>query len=100
VSQIQFKQGTTTKMTTTRSYDNLNRLLSVSSVSSAASALSFSYPTLPTNAFGWLLQSQTNDLGTNWVNVPASMHTNQMTVPLNSTNGSVFFRLMKPQHEF
>jgi RHS repeat-associated protein len=43
VSQIQFRQGTTTKMTTTKSYDNLNRLLSVSSAPSAASALSFSY---------------------------------------------------------
>jgi hypothetical protein len=45
---------------------------------------------------GWQLQSQTNNLGTNWVNVPASMQTNQMTVPLNSTNGSVFFRLVRP----
>ena len=33
---------------------------------------------------------------TNWVNVTASMQTNQMTVPLNSTNGSVFFRLVRP----
>ena len=30
------------------------------------------------------------------VNVTASMQTNQMTVPLNSTNGSVFFRLVRP----
>jgi len=28
--------------------------------------------------------------------VPASMQANQMTVPLNSTNGSVFFRLVRP----
>jgi len=46
------------------------------------------------------LQAQTNNLtsglGTNWVNLPASMQTNQMTVPLNSTNGSVFFRLVRP----
>jgi len=28
--------------------------------------------------------------------VPASMQTNQMTVPLNSANGSVFFRLVRP----
>jgi alpha-L-arabinofuranosidase len=50
----------------------------------------------PADHTGWQLQSQTNDLGTNWVNVPASMQTNQMTVPLNSTNGSVFFRLVRP----
>ena len=54
----------------------------------------------PTDHTGWQLQSQTNNLtsglGTNWVNEPASMHTNQMTVPLNSTNGSVFFRLVRP----
>ncbi len=54
----------------------------------------------PADQTGWQLQSQTNNLtsglGTNWVNVPASMQTNQMTVPLNSANGSVFFRLVKP----
>ena len=41
----------------------------------------------PADHTGWQLQSQTNNLtsglGTNWVNVPASMQTNQMTVPLN-----------------
>jgi hypothetical protein len=46
------------------------------------------------------LQAQTNNLtaglGTNWVNVTGSDQTNQMTVPLNSTNGSVFFRLVRP----
>jgi alpha-N-arabinofuranosidase len=54
----------------------------------------------PADHTGWLLQAQTNTLtsglGTNWVNVPASMQTNQMSVPLNSANGSVFFRLIKP----
>jgi len=54
----------------------------------------------PTDHTGWQLQSQTNNLtsglGTNWFNLPASMQTNQMSVPLNSTNGSVFFRLIKP----
>jgi YD repeat-containing protein len=43
VSQIAFKQATTTRMTTTKQYDHLNRLLSVSSAPSASSALSFSY---------------------------------------------------------
>ena len=43
VSQIAFKQATTPRMTTTKQYDYLNRLLSVSSAPSAASALSFGY---------------------------------------------------------
>ncbi len=43
VSQIAFKQATTTRMTTTKQYDYLNRLLSVSSAPSADSALSFGY---------------------------------------------------------
>jgi len=63
----------------------------------AAGQLQISWPADHT---GWQLQSQTNNLtsglGTNWVNLPASMQTNQMTVPLNSTNGSVFFRLVRP----
>ena len=54
----------------------------------------------PTDHTGCQLQSQTNNLtsglGTNWVNVPASIQTNQMSVPLNSANGSVFFRLGRP----
>ena len=54
----------------------------------------------PADHTGWQLQSQTNNLtsglGTNWVNLPVLMQTNQMTVPLNSTNGSVFFRLVRP----
>jgi hypothetical protein len=37
---------------------------------------------------------QTNNLGTNWVNVAGSDFTN--LVPLNTTNDSVFFRLMRP----
>jgi xyloglucan-specific exo-beta-1,4-glucanase len=66
-------------------------------MTSAPGQLQFSWPADHT---GWQLQSQTNNLtsglGTNWVNVPASIQTNQMTVPLNSTNGSVFFRLARP----
>jgi len=63
----------------------------------AAGQLQISWPADHT---GWQLQSQTNDfttgLGTNWVNMTGSDQTNQMTVPLNSTNGSVFFRLVRP----
>lgn len=49
---------------------------------------------------GWRLQSQTNNLatglGTNWVTVANSSNTNQMILPMNTTNGSVFFRLVYP----
>ena len=66
-------------------------------MTNAPGQLKFSWPADHT---GWLLQSQTNNLtsglGTNWVNISASMQTNQMTVPLNSGNGSVFFRLVRP----
>jgi hypothetical protein len=60
----------------------------------AAGQLQISWPTDHT---GWQLQAQTNTLTSgNWVNVPGSMQTNQMAMPLNSTNGSVFFRLVRP----
>src|SRR5206468_2173540 len=36
LSQITYKQSTTTRMTTTKQYDKLNRLLSISSAPSAA----------------------------------------------------------------
>jgi hypothetical protein len=53
----------------------------------------------PTN-LGWTLQAQTNSLsvgiGTNWVNVANSSTTNQVQVPVNVTNGSVFYRLILP----
>lgn len=52
----------------------------------------------PEDHTGWTLQAQTNDmsagLGTNWMDVPNSSTTNQTTVPINPTNGSVFYRLI------
>jgi hypothetical protein len=49
---------------------------------------------------GWRLQVQTNalnaGLGTNWVDVLSAVSTNQMTLPILTTNGSVFFRLVYP----
>jgi hypothetical protein len=54
----------------------------------------------PADHTGWQLQSQMNTLtaglGTNWVNLFDSEQTNQMTAPLSSTNGAVFFRLVRP----
>ena len=54
----------------------------------------------PVDHTGWQLQVQTNPLtfglGTNWVTVPGSDLTNQMLLPVNSMDGSVFFRLRFP----
>jgi hypothetical protein len=55
--------------------------------------------TWPTDHAGWLLQAQTNTLasgiGTNWSTVSNAAQTNQVTVPINVTNGAVFFRLIR-----
>jgi hypothetical protein len=48
----------------------------------------------PAGHTGWQLQCQTNSLTGTWVNVSASSTTNQMTIPLDTDNGSVFFRLI------
>jgi len=54
----------------------------------------------PQDHLGWHLQIQTNSLnaglGSNWVNVPNSTATNQIFIPINPTNGSVFLRMVYP----
>jgi autotransporter-associated beta strand protein/T5SS/PEP-CTERM-associated repeat protein len=49
---------------------------------------------------GWRLQTQTNalnsGLGTNWTDVAGSTSIGQMAIPVNPTNGSVFYRLVYP----
>ncbi len=53
--------------------------------------------TWPVDHTGWLLQAQTNSLtGPNWFTIPASSGTNQFSVPIDSANKSVFFRLLLP----
>jgi glucose/arabinose dehydrogenase len=51
-------------------------------------------------ASGGRLQTQTNSpgvgLGTNWVTVPGSTTTNRVVVPIDTANGSVFYRLALP----
>ncbi|MGH7989638.1 MAG: LamG-like jellyroll fold domain-containing protein, partial [Limisphaerales bacterium] len=55
----------------------------------------------PQDYTGWNLQVQTNSLtGTNWVTVPISTLTNQMSFPIDPANGSVFFRLFIRKIEF
>lgn len=54
----------------------------------------------PSDHTGWQLQAQTNSLAvglsTNWSNVPNSTNVNQVTIPINLTNGGVFYRLIYP----
>lgn len=63
----------------------------------AGGQIQFSWPLDHT---GWLLQAQTNStdagLGTNWVTASGSNVTNQMSIPLDVGNASVFFRLISP----
>ena len=54
----------------------------------------------PLDHLGWSLQIQTNSLsaglGTNWTVLPNSQFTNQIFIPVNLANGSVFLRLIYP----
>jgi endoglucanase len=56
--------------------------------------------TWPSDQTGWRLEAQTNSLdsgiGTNWFTVSGSSATNQIFIPINAANGSVFFRLVYP----
>jgi hypothetical protein len=56
--------------------------------------------TWPADRTGWHLQVQTNNmnqgLGTNWVDVAGSTITNQISIPIDSANGNVFYRLTYP----
>jgi hypothetical protein len=56
--------------------------------------------TWPADHTGWLLQTQTNSLaaglGPNWSTISLSTQTNQITVPFDMTNDTVFFRLARP----
>ena len=54
--------------------------------------------TWPAGQTGWTLQEQTNPLtvgiSTNWVTVPGSTTTNQMTFPIDPTKATMFYRLV------
>jgi hypothetical protein len=54
----------------------------------------------PLTHYGWHLAVQPNPVsagpGTNWIAVPGSQTTNLFAVPVNTGNGSVFFRLVYP----
>jgi hypothetical protein len=63
--------------------------------SAASNQLTLSWPA---DHIGWQLQAQTNGLSvglsTNWVNVGGTTVTNKLVIPINLTNGTVFYRLM------
>ncbi|HEX7655305.1 MAG TPA: LamG domain-containing protein, partial [Verrucomicrobiae bacterium] len=54
----------------------------------------------PAGYVGWRLQVQTNapgmGLGTNWQEVPGGSLTNQLNLPVDPTQGNVFYRLLYP----
>ncbi len=54
----------------------------------------------PQDHLGWSLEIQTNalnaGLGVNWFVVPGSTVTNQLSLPINPANPSVFLRLVSP----
>jgi len=86
---------------------------SVNSAQAAAALISFAPVSLsispfggslalswPTDHTGWRLQVQTNTvntgLSTNWVDVSGSSQTNSVVLPVDSTLGSLFYRLISP----
>ena len=54
----------------------------------------------PADHTGWHLQVQTNTLnaglGTNWFDVANSSQTNNLTLPVDTSMGSMFYRLAYP----
>ena len=54
----------------------------------------------PGDHTGWSIQVQTNPLtvglSTNWATLAGSSQTNQFVMPINKTNGTLFFRMIYP----
>ena len=50
----------------------------------------------PQDHLGWRLQIQTNSLGANWATVAGSTNNDQLVIPIDPANGSVFLRLTYP----
>lgn len=54
----------------------------------------------PADHLGWHLQAQTNSiangLGTNWVTIPSSSSSNTYTNTINTSNATVFYRMVYP----
>ncbi len=79
--------------------------VSAQTISLTSSYLAFNFASngiqfnWPSDHIGWRLEAQTNPigvgLGTNWKTIFAAM-TNQTTLPIDISNGSVFYRLIYP----
>ena len=63
------------------------------SCSMSGSSLLLSWPT---NYLGWILQMQTNSLGSNWTDVAGSANLTTMDLPINPGTEAVFYRLRPP----
>jgi hypothetical protein len=52
----------------------------------------------PADHIGWTLQTQTNSLSvglsTNWVDVPGSASVDSVSIPIDVTQPSVFYRMI------
>jgi autotransporter-associated beta strand protein len=85
--------------TNTLATDGTLRIVSTSPTSLANSRsgnlLTFSWPA---DHIGWRLQIHTNSVGlsNNWVNVPNSVDTNQMTFTVDPNARCIFYRLVYP----
>jgi hypothetical protein len=55
--------------------------------------IQFNWPSVNT---GWELQAQTNSLGANWVTLSETGATNQVIIPIDPANSTVFYRLVYP----
>jgi len=87
--------------TNTLATDGTLRVVNTNSIAIASTRsgnlLTFSWPA---DHIGWRLQFQTNSISvgirTNWLNVPNSIATNQMSFILDPNAGCVFYRLIYP----
>lgn len=69
----------------------------VASVASIISAENQMTLTWPLDHVGWHLQAQTNGLAAeNWSDISGTTATNFITIPMDTANGGVFFRLVYP----
>lgn len=88
-------EGTNSTQVAARAISLTPPSLSLGSLSGTQLSLSW-----PADRTGWRLQAQTNalDLGLspNWFDVPGTTATNEIILPIDSSSGSVFYRLTYP----
>jgi len=92
------------ELTVTNGYGSTNVFFTLSIINGSPTNIVFAvtnsllYLSWPQDHIGWQLQTQTNKvsvgLGTNWANYNPSTGTNLVAIPINLTNGTVFYRLI------